>query len=497
MNPTTKTAAIIGGGVIGGGWAARFALNGWNVNVFDPAPDTPSKVQAVLDNARASLPFLADKPLPEEGQLVFCNRLDEAVNGAIWIQESIPERLNLKHQLFAELQTHTKPEAIIASSTSGFTPTQLRKGTRHTDQNPNQIIVAHPYNPVYLLPVVEMVGGTENHFIAAACDILTQIGMKPVVIAGEIDAHIGDRLLEAVWREALWLIKDKIATTQEIDDIITHGFGLRWAQMGLFETYRLAGGEAGMHHFLAQFGPTLAWPWSRLTDVPELDENLINMIADQSDAQSGHLSIQELERMRDRNLVGFLKILKQHRWAAGQVLADWDAKHFVSSCDDPKPDSPKEQIPFSQYRTEVLSAWIDYNGHMTEFRYLQIMSEASDVLLAALGLDQAYLDAGCSVYTVETHIRHLAEAKLAQTISVSTQIISAEDKKVRLWHSCVTGEGVEVATGEQMWVHVDMKVGHATPFRSSIAERLRAMAIAHAALPLPDGAGRSVGERQT
>ena len=116
--------------------------------------------------------------------------------------------------------------------------------------------------------------------------------MKPVILRAEIDAHIGDRLLEAVWREALWLVRDGIATTQDIDQIITHGFGLRWAQMGLFETYRMAGGEAGMSHFLAQFGPALAWPWTKLMDVPDLDDALIDKIVSQSDEQSGHLSIQ-------------------------------------------------------------------------------------------------------------------------------------------------------------------------------------------------------------
>ena len=260
--------------------------------------------------------------------------------------------------------------------------------------------------------------------------MLDEIGMKPVVIAGEIDAHIGDRLLEAVYGAALWLVNDGIATTKDIDDIITHGFGLRWAQMGLFETYRVAGGEAGMRHFIAQFGPALAWPWTKLMDVPELTDELIDTIASQSDAQSGHLTIRELERVRDRNLVGFLKVLKDHHWAAGSVLSGWDEARRTL------PDLPEQQVPYREHKAEVLPSWIDYNGHMTEFRYLQVMSEASDVLLEDLGLDQDYLEQGYSVYTVETHLRHLAEAKLGEVIHVSTQIISADEKRVRLWHSC-------------------------------------------------------------
>ena len=487
MRDMAKTAAIIGGGVIGGGWAARFLLNGWTVHVFDPDADARRKIGEVLDNARASLPLLADVVLPEEGRLVFCDSLEEAVSGAHWIQESVPERLNIKHQVFADIQDHAGEGSVIASSTSGFTPTQLREGAAFADQ----IIVAHPYNPVYLLPVVELVGGAENSYVLTARDMLEEIGMKPVVIAGEIDAHIGDRLLEAVWREALWLVKDGIATTKDIDDIITHGFGLRWAQMGLFETYRVAGGEAGMRHFIAQFGPALAWPWTKLMDVPELTDELIDTIASQSDAQSGHLSIRQLERVRDRNLVGFLKVLKDHHWAAGAVLSGWDEARRIQL----PPTLPEQQVPYSEHKAEVLPSWIDYNGHMTEFRYLQVMSEASDVLLADLGLDQDYLEQGYSVYTVETHIRHLAEARLGEVVHVSTQIISADEKRVRLWHSCCTDAGVEVATGEQMWLHVDMKAGRTAPFQPPMAQRIEMMARAHSVLPVPDGAGRSIGTK--
>jgi len=136
----------------------------------------------------------------------------------------------------------------------------------------------------------------------------------------EIDAHIADRFLEAVWREALWLVKDGIATTEEIDEAIRMGFGLRWAQMGLFETYRIAGGEAGMKHFIEQFGPCLQWPWTKLMDVPELTDALVDQIASQSDAQSGHHSIRELERIRDTNLVAMMRALKAQDYGAGAVL---------------------------------------------------------------------------------------------------------------------------------------------------------------------------------
>jgi carnitine 3-dehydrogenase len=311
-------AAIIGGGVIGGGWAARFLLNGWDVAVFDPDPEAERKIGEVLANARRSLPALYDKALPAEGKLTFEADLAQAVTAADWIQESVPERLEIKHRTFAQIQESAPEDAVIGSSTSGFTPSDLQEGTRR----PEQIIVAHPFNPVYLLPLIEIVpsAATDAKITEKAREILTAIGMKPLVVRKEIDAHIADRFLEAVWREALWLVKDGVATTEEIDDAIRFGFGLRWAQMGLFETYRVAGGEAGMRHFIAQFGPALSWPWTKLMDVPELTDELVDKIAAQSDEQSGHLTIRELERLRDKNLVGIMRALKDTGSGAGGTI---------------------------------------------------------------------------------------------------------------------------------------------------------------------------------
>ena len=321
---STKTAAIIGGGVIGGGWVARFLLNGWNVRVFDPAEDSERKVHEMLDNARASLPKLADAPMPNEGELSFVADVSSAVKDVHWIQESVPERIEIKHQVFKEIQQNAPESAVLGSSTSGYKPTDLQKGATR----PGQILVAHPFNPVYLLPLVEVVAGreTDSSIVDTACELLTLVGMKPLRVRKEIDAHIADRFLEAVWREGLWLIKDGVATTEEIDDAIRYGFGLRWGQMGLFETYRVAGGEAGMAHFISQFGPCLQWPWTKLMDVPELTDELVEKIASQSDEQSGAYSIRELERIRDNNLVAMMRGLKETDWGAGRLLNEHDQR---------------------------------------------------------------------------------------------------------------------------------------------------------------------------
>lgn len=313
-----RTAAAVGAGVIGAGWVARLRLNGVDVTVFDPAPTAEQIVSEVHANAARAWDELGLVP-DRVGAVGFADTLADAVADAELVIESVPERLGLKHQTLAAVDAACPPKTIIASSTSGFRPSVLAEPLRH----PERLVVGHPFNPVYLLPLVEVVGGgqTTGSVLERVEEIYRSIGMHPLRVRTEIDAHIADRLLEAVWREALWLINDGVATTEEIDDAIRYGFGLRWAQMGLFETYRIAGGAGGMRHFIAQFGECLDWPWTKLMDTPELTEQLIDTIATQSDAQSGHLSIRELERTRDRNLTAMLLALEANRWGAGETLA--------------------------------------------------------------------------------------------------------------------------------------------------------------------------------
>jgi carnitine 3-dehydrogenase len=150
----------------------------------------------------------------------------------------------------------------------------------------------------------------------------------------EIEGFIADRLLEAIWRECLWLVKDGIATTQDIDEAMSYGFGLRWAQMGIFDTYRVAGGEAGMRHFMEQFGPCLKWPVTKFMNVPEFTDELVDLIAGQSDEQSGHMSIREMERIRDDNLIAILLGLKSNNWGAGKTLEQYEQQLLQAANDD-------------------------------------------------------------------------------------------------------------------------------------------------------------------
>ena len=485
-------AAVVGGGVIGGGWVARLIQNGVDVQIFDPDPEAPRKIDAVMENADHALAKLTMAPLPSRGRLTFAASIAEAVAAAELIVEAVPERLDVKQAVYAEIEAAAAPDAIISSSTSGIMPTDLQAGMTH----PGRLLVGHPFNPVYLLPLVELVGGTSTDAdtITRAGAYFAAIGMHPLPLAKEIPAFVADRFLEAVWREALWLVKDGIATTAEIDDAIRFGFGLRWAQMGLFETYRVAGGEAGMAHFMAQFGPCLKWPWTKLMDVPDLTDELVNTISDQSDAQSGMHSIRELERIRDGNLVAIMQALKANDWGAGKTLAAWETALY-----DAVPARAETDIdqPLETLRQQVPSEWTDYNGHMNEARYLDCFSMATDAMMRWVGVDADYLASGNSYFTVETHIQHLDEVTAGTEIHATSQLLMGEGKKMQLFHHlyAVTPDGADrlLATGEHMLIHVDMNSRASSLPGADVAARLATMAAAHAKLPRPDGAGRAIG----
>lgn len=201
-----QQAAVIGGGVIGGGWVARLVQNGVDTVIFDPDPEAPRKIDEIMSNADHAVPRLTTAPMGTRGRIHFASNIAEAVSEATFIVEAVPERLDTKQAVYADIEAHASDDVIIASSTSGIMPTDLQAKMRV----PERLIVGHPFNPVYLLPLVEIVAGdqTDQASVHRAGEIYTSIGMHPLHIRKEIPAFIADRFLEAVWREALWLIHD-------------------------------------------------------------------------------------------------------------------------------------------------------------------------------------------------------------------------------------------------------------------------------------------------
>jgi len=483
-----QQAAVIGAGVIGAGWVARLIENGIPVQVYDPAPDADAKLSAVLSNSRYAYAQLSNAPRCTEAPLTISNDLAAAVSDVDLIVEAVPERLDLKQAVYAQIEQAARPEALIASSTSGILPTALQAQMQH----PERLLVAHPFNPVYLLPLVELVGGeqTSSASLERAADFYRSIGMHPLLIKKEIEAFVADRLLEAVWRESLWLVSDGIATTQDVDDAIRYGFGLRWAQMGLFETYRIAGGEAGMRHFMAQFGTCLSWPWTKLMDVPEFNDQLVDLVAEQSDAQSGQYSIRELERIRDKNLIAILQALKANGWGAGHTLASYEQARFAAAATEAQ--ALDDSRPLCVLERSVPSAWTDYNGHMNESRYLEASSEATDAFLRLVGVDADYVAAGGSYFTVETHIRHLDEIRAEEGLRVTVQVLAAAGKKLHLFNRLEHADGRLLATAEHLLLHVDLNTRRSCEPSAAVAEKLAAIVEAQAGLGVPEGAGRAI-----
>ena len=484
--------AIVGGGVIGGGWAARFLLNGWNVRFFDPDPEAERKTEAVLANARRALPGLTDMALPEEGSLTFCKSIAEAVNDATLIIEAVPERLDVKHAVYAEIEA-ANTSGIIASSTSGIMPSDLQSKLKQ----PERLIVAHPFNPVYLLPLVELVAGkkTDAAKIEQAKEIYTSIGMHPLHCRVEIEGFLSDRLQEALWREALWLLKDEVATAEELDAAIAYGPGLRWAQMGTMQTFHLAGGEGGMRAMLAMFGPCLKWPWTKLMDVPELTDEFVEMVGDQCDTQSGELSPRDLERVRDENLVGIIRALRANNWGAGATAKSHDTVLAQNNALNARAQDIDPAQPIVTARRTVPLDWTDYNGHMNEARYLQAFGDATDRFMEMIGCDADYIATGGSYFTAETHIRHLDEVHAGTRIEIRTQVLLAEGKKMHLWHEMFAADRL-LATAEHMLIHVSLATRRPSAPSVEIEENLARIFAGHQSLPRPYAAGSAVGVRK-
>jgi carnitine 3-dehydrogenase len=488
---SVKTLGLLGTGVIGGGWAARALHFGIDVVAADVKPEMEAWIRGAVANAEPSLARLTFAPLPAKGKLTFTTNLESMAAQVDFIQENIPEQLPLKQRILAQVSKVAPADVIIASSTSGLMPSDLQRDM----VAPERLCVGHPFNPVYLLPLVEIVGGkkTSAQTIEAARQFYTYIGMHALHVRREVPGHLTDRLQEALWREILHMVNEGVATTGELDDSIVYGPGLRWAAMGTNLIYHLAGGETGMRHMLAQFGPCLKWPWTKL-EAPELTEQLIDRMVEGTQAQAAGRSIREIERLRDDYLVAIQQVLRQFDIGAGSTLNNLetrlytDAAHATFSGTASEPAAPLRLVS-----TQVRPEWIDYNGHMTDSRYMQVFGDAMDVLYRRIGVDEAYRKAGHMFYTVESHISYLTEARVNEPIYVTTQILGLDSKRLQVFHRLLRQrDDVLVATCEQMHLHVDTHVHKAVLIRKEVQAQLEAICATHAGLSVPPQAGRQI-----
>ncbi|MEU0843813.1 3-hydroxyacyl-CoA dehydrogenase NAD-binding domain-containing protein [Streptomyces sp. NPDC005962] len=299
-----RRVACIGAGVIGGGWVAHFLARGYDVTAWDPAPDAETKLRRLVDAAWPALEQLGLAEGASPDRLTLTATLEEAVAEAEFVQESAPEKLELKRSLLAQLDAAAPAGAVIASSTSGYPMTDMQ--TEATD--PGRLLVGHPFNPPYLIPLVEVAGGekTDPAAVEWASAFYKAAGKSVITMDRELPGFIANRLQEALWREALHMVANGEATVKDIDDSITEGPGLRWAFMGPCLTFALAGGEGGMGHMLDHFGPSLKSPWTRL-EAPELDDSLRTAMVDGCDEAAAGRSIAQLVAERDQGVINVLR----------------------------------------------------------------------------------------------------------------------------------------------------------------------------------------------
>ncbi|WLR47249.1 3-hydroxyacyl-CoA dehydrogenase NAD-binding domain-containing protein [Halobacillus litoralis] len=306
---TVQKIAVVGTGVIGNGWITRMLAQGYDVVATDPAEGAEERMRRAVDQAWPYVEALGLAEGASKDRLTFEKELADAVKDADFIHENVPEVEELKQTVLKNIDQHAKSDALIGSSTSGIMPSELQANLEH----PERVVVAHPFHPVYILPLVEVVAGkqttTEN--VDKAKAFYESLNMSVLLVRHEIEGHIADRLIEAIWRESLHIVNEGIATTEEVDKAFTHGAGMRYAQYGPFLTFHLAGGEGGMRHMLKQFGPALKKPWTKL-EAPELTDELYEKVVTGCEEQSNGMSMSELDQNRNEFLIRLYDLVQEY-----------------------------------------------------------------------------------------------------------------------------------------------------------------------------------------
>ncbi len=298
--PASTRVAALGGGLIGRSWAALFLAGGHSVAVHDPDPTAEGRVREAVEDAWPVLTALglatSDAPT---GELTFHRDARTAVEDARFVQESIPERIALKHQLYADIEPVLGQGAVIASSASGLTLTELQGGW----QDPGRLVLGHPFNPPHLIPLVEVMGNsrTAPGVVDAARRFYESVGKVTIEVRREVPGHVANRLQAALWREAIHLVNEGVASVEDVDKAVASGPGQRWAVMGPTQLFHLGGDDGGISTFCERYADSFHRWWDDLGD-PRLDAATVERLVDGMKQATGGESIRSLAAQRDATL---------------------------------------------------------------------------------------------------------------------------------------------------------------------------------------------------
>lgn len=308
MSATNKKIAVVGTGVIGASWAACFLSKGYDVAATDPARGAEARLRKLVQTYWPTLERMGMTDDASTARLSFHERPEAAVQDAAFIQESGPERVDVKRATLAQISAAAPADTLIATSSSGIPASQIQDAARH----PERVLIGHPFNPPHLIPLVEVVGGhlTSAQAIDKAMRFYESLGKKAIHIRREVKGHVANRLQAALWREAFHLVQEGVASVSDIDAAIAHGPGLRWALLGPFLNVHLSGGEGGIQHFLEHLGPPIEEWWADLGQV-KLNPELNQQLAAGVDQELGAAKLDDIVAQRDELLLTLLKLKAQ------------------------------------------------------------------------------------------------------------------------------------------------------------------------------------------
>jgi 3-hydroxyacyl-CoA dehydrogenase len=300
--------AIVGTGVIGASWAAHYLARGFDVVGTDPAPNAEANLRKYVSEAWPALVTIGLSPGASRERLSFTTNMQEALSKADFVQENGPERKDFKIKLFADMDDATPPDSIIASSSSGITPSVMQSACKR----PGRILVGHPFNPPHIIPLVEIVGGakTSPEAIERAMAFYASIGKKPIQLRKEIPGHVANRLQIALYKEVLYLIQEDVLSVADVDDAVSWGPGLRWGIIGPNLQFHLAGGAGGMKHFMEGVFAGLAPVMDNLGN-PKITPELKQKVTEGVLAEAGKRGVEQIANSENEQLLGLLRIRTQ------------------------------------------------------------------------------------------------------------------------------------------------------------------------------------------